>query len=303
MKNLKALGLLAVAGVLTMTACRKREYIYTNNDTRFNSELEAVYDRTVNYAVQVTSQRESGFRGATAVAGATVAVSVGGEIRTATTDASGLAVFSGLRAGSAAVTVSAGSHTTAHYIVNLNATPVTAGGNVDTHSERSAATMVRLLPVSGLGTSTLRGRLEAQRDLTAPGLETVPDDVNASLVARVNFNNFDNNGSGGNIGFSHSGDGSIEDFYYEGLMGTTSQALNSNSSRTYSMTLPATAYGIGVEVLANPYTGNLVLNATDTEPRIFVANNAGTSASPATIWNGTSYTGEVYITNITYNSL
>jgi hypothetical protein len=144
--------------------------------------------------------------------------------------------------------------------------------------------------------------LEAERDLTSTGLETVPDDAGATLIARVNFNNFNNGPSAnsGSLGFTHSGDGRVVQFYYEGLAGTTSQALNNNASRTYTMTMPATAYGLFVEVYANPYVANLVVNSSTTESRTFSTN--GTS-NPASVWSGNAYTGAVYVRNLTYNAL
>ena len=305
MKNLKKLGLFAVAGTLVLTACNKKEFINTTNETDTqnytNSNLTAVYNRTVNYTVVVTSQKESSFRSENGVAGATVAVAVDGEVKTATTDASGQATFTGLKYGSAAVTVSAGGHTTANFIVDFT---TSVNSNVDNHSQRSAATLVTLLPTANLGTATLTGTLDSRRDLQAPANEfqVVPDDAGASLFARVNFENFNAGGSGSGLAASHSGAGRVTDFYYEGLRAATTQALNNNSGRRYTMTLPATAYGLAIQVWATPFTATLTDAGGNTFPNTKFRAGAGGTHGEFTVFSGTAYTGETYIRNLRYTN-
>lgn len=305
MKNLKRLGLFAVAGTLVLSACNKKEFLdettLTENQTEASSQLNAVYNRTVNYTVVVTNQRESNFRSAEGVAGATVAISVDGTVQTATTDANGQAAFTGLRYGAAAVTVSAPNHTTANFVVDF-----TAGvdEDVDNHTQRTASTMVTLLPTAGLGEATLTGQLASDRDFTNTGYEVLPDDAGASLFARVNFNNFDANGNSGSIGHNHGGSGRVTDFYYEGLRAATTQQLNDNASRRYSMTLPATAYGLNIQVWSNPYVGTLINFAGDAEPNTtFTQNGSAGTNGVNVLFTGDVFAGETYVRDLFYDAL
>lgn len=302
MKYIQKVGLFAVAGLLAFSACKKENTFEENNTinrTTDSSQLNAVYNRTVNYTVLVTNQREGSFRSAEGVAGATVAVSVDGTVQTATTDANGQAVFTGLKYGSAGVTVSAPSHTAAHYIVDF-----TSGvdEDVDNHTQRTASTLVRLLPVADLGTATLRGRVEVERDATQADLEALPENA-TSFTARVNFFNFDGNGSSTGAGGSHNGAGRITEFYYEGVRGTQNFPIpTAAGSRDYSITLPATAYGLSVQVWANPYIGTYTPNVGDPETRTFnLANTNNNQTSPRQLFSGTAYPGAVYVRNAVYN--
>lgn len=304
MKNLKKLGLFAVAGTLVLSACNKKEFIDTTNETRTDNDTEsylsAVYNRTVNYTVVVASQKESSFRSENGVAGATVAVAVDGEVKTATTDASGQATFTGLKYGSATVTVSAGGHTTANFVVDFTQG---VGNNVDNHSQRSASTLVKLLPTANLGTATLTGVLDSRRDDQAPANEfqVVPDDAGASLFARVSFQNYDGGNSGNSdLAANHGGAGRITDFYYEGLRAATTQALNNNSGRRFTMTLPATAYGLAIQVWAAPFTATFTDGAGDTFPNSKFRVSGGDANGVFSVFNGTAYTGETYIRNLRY---
>ena len=304
MKNIQKVGFLALAGLLTFSACKKKENLFTEtntlNQTSTSSGLTAVYNRTINYTVLVTNQREGNFRSAEGVAGATVAVAVDGEVKTATTDANGQAVFTGLKYGSAAVSVSAAGHTAAHYIVDFTAG--VGAGQVDNHTQRTASTLVKLLPVANLGTAVLRGKLEAERDATSTDAELLPDDAGAALVARVDFNNFDATGSQGGLGFNHNGAGRITERYYEGIRGTQTFPLNNNGSRNYSITIPATAYGLSIEVYANPFIGNFVESASITRTVTYNASGVAFGEfSPIQIFSKTVYPGGVYLRDITYN--
>lgn len=292
-------GFLALATTMVFASCDKKEMIITStaNDSlnTNNSDLDAVYDRTVNYSVVVTAQMESDFRSPSGVTGATVVASVDGSNVSVTTDASGIATFAGIKAGLVSVSVTKADWTTANFIVDLTSSSVNGtGGDIDNHSERSAATLVTLLQTANLGTSTLKGDLDIERNQNG---NTQPESVNsgtANLTARVNFNNYDGNGSSqSGVGASHSGYGRIMDFYYEGLMGTSNFALSGDS---YSVTLPASAYGLSVDVLSNPFKEDNVDFGGVTTNETF--NNGGGGSSATTVWSGTSYTGQTYIVDL-----
>lgn len=301
MKQLTSkLGFLALATTLVFASCGKKEMIITStaNDSlnTNNSNLDAVYDRTVNYSVAVTAQKESDFRSPMGVDAATVVVSVDGSNVSVTTGADGIATFSGIKAGLVSVSVTKADWTSASYIVDLTNSNVNGtGGDIDNHSERSAATLVTLLKTANLGTSTLTGDLEIERNQNGNTQSETMASGKASLTARVNFNNYDGNGSSqSGVGFSHTGYGQVLDFYYEGLMGTANFPI---SGDTYSVTMPASAYGLDIIVNSNPFKENNVDFGGVTTNETF---NIGGSASPVTIWNGTSYTGQTYIVDLFY---
>lgn len=297
-KTTSKLGFFALAGTLAFTACDKKEFIYTdnntNNNTNNNSDLTAVYDRTVNYSVIVTGQEESNFRSPAGMDGATVVVSVDGANVSVTTDASGIASFQGLKAGLVSVSVSKDGWTSANYIVDLTNSNVTGSGDIDNHSERSAATMVTLLQTANLGTSTLTGKLEIEDDQTNGDSESMPTSL-ATLTARVDFNNHSSNGSSNGLGGSHTGYGQIVQFYYEGLMGTRNFSIDGDA---YSVTLPASAYGLPVEVYVNPFKHDNEDFGGNINEETFNVGFAG--GNPTTIWANDSYTGETYITDLYY---
>jgi hypothetical protein len=292
-------GFLALAGALAFTSCDKKEYIQTENNTNTNnnnnSSLTSVYDRTINYSVVVTAQQESDFRSPAGVDGAIVTISTDGANVAVTTDASGIASFQGIKAGLVSVSVRKDNWTTANYIVDLTSGNVTGSGDIDNHTERSAATMVQLLQKANLGTSTLTGKLEIEEVATNSSTENMPTNL-ATLTARVDFNNFSTNGASGGLGYNHSGYGQIVQFYYEGLMATRNFSI---SGAAYSVTLPASAYGLAVEVYTNPFRHNYT-DFSGTEIRTY---NSGFNTNPILIWSNDSYTGHTYVRDLFYQAI
>ena len=291
------LGLVALAGTLALTSCSKKEYVYadtqensTQNDN--SSDLTAVYDRTVNYSILVTAQGESAFRSTEGVEGAAVAIAVDGSVvETVTTGADGIATFGGLKPGAVTASITKAGWATVNLVVDLN--DGLSSPDIDNHSERSAATLVTMLPVTGLGTSTLRGELEIENNQNNSDPESMPTGL-ATLTARVNFNDFD--GSNGNNGpYAHSGYGDVTQFYVEGLRGIANFSIDGSD---YSITLPATAYGLPVEVYANRF------NYTNTDSGSNISTETfsiGGTGNPETVWAGDSHTGMTYVVNLSYN--
>jgi len=291
------IGFLALASAVVFASCDKKEYIYTetsnSTNNNNNSDLDAVYDRTVNYSVVVTGQKESDFRSPSGVDGAVVVASVDGSNVSVTTDASGIATFSGIKPGVISVSVTKADWTTVNMIVDLTGTGVNGtGGDIDNHTERSAATLVTLLQVKNLGTSTLSGELDMESDFTDSDTDgLIPA---ASLTARVDFEG----SAASTLGATHSGYGKILQFYYEGFMGTTNFNI---SGASYSVTLPASAYGLPVEVVANPFKATVDEGVDDVLRTMNVAGDMAGQTNPVTIWSGDSETGEVYIRDLFYN--
>jgi len=291
------LGLLALAVTLAFTSCTKKELVtvetQNTTDNNNNSNLTAVYDRTVNYSVLVTAQGESAFRSAEGVADASVAVAVDGAVVTVTTGADGIATFSGVKPGAVSVSVSKAGWATVNYVVDLN--DGLSSDDIDNHSERSAATMVTMMPTSGLGTSTMTGSLEIENNQNGnTDYEDMPSGL-ATLTARVNFEDFDANGNNGQ--FSHSGYGDVTQYYVEGLRGITNFSIEGNE---YSVTLPATAYGLPVEVYANPFRTTNTDGTGTTTTELFSVDFAF-SGTPQLVWTGNSHTGMTYVRDLAYD--
>lgn len=330
MKKLTSkLGLLALAGAIAFgsTSCKK-EFINTdttsttsantntNTSTNQNWQGNAVYNRTVDYSVIVTAQTAGAFRSPQGVSGATVTLAVGGEIMAETTDANGVAKFSGLTYGIASATVSASGHASAHFTANLE----DSNEDIDNHTNRTASSIVTLVPVTGLGTATVMGKLEVENIEDNSTGNTPIDDINplvstmgATLTATVDFNSAGNGvGNSGSSWVVHAGLGTASNFYMEGIRASETTALvstvgtvNSDDKEyTYSYTIPATAYGLDVDLWANDFTGpfttiNDAIPGPGTTSTTTYANTY-TANSGTNTWSNTAHPGEVFVWNIMY---
>lgn len=328
MKKLTSkLGLLALAGAIAFgsTSCKK-EFINsdttettstsTNTSTNQNWSGNAVYNRTVDYSVIVTSQTAGAFRSPQGVSGATVTLAVGGEIMAETTDANGVAKFSGLTYGIAAATVSASGHASVHFTANLE----DSNDDIDNHTNRTASSIVTLVPVSGLGTATVKGKLEVDdKDDNSTG-STPLDDISplvasmgATLTATVDFNSAGNGvGNSGSSWVVHAGLGTASNFYMEGirasettpLVSTVGTVNSDDKEYTYSYTIPATAYGLDVELWANDFTGTFTTindavpgpGTTSTNTYSYTFSKTGNMST-----SFTAHPGEVFVWDIIYN--
>lgn len=293
------IGFLALASVVVFASCDKTEHVYTETSSsttnNSNSDLDAVYDRTVNYSVVVTGQKESDFRSPSGVDGAVVVVSVDGSNVSVTTGADGIATFSGIKAGLASVSISKADWTSASLIVDLTGTGVNGtGGDIDNHTERSAATLVTLMQIKNLGSSTLSGEIEIESDQDGNTDSEVLGSSLATLTARVDFEG----GAQFSWGATHTGYGKIVQSYFEGLIGTSNFSIAGSS---YSITLPATAYGLPVEVLANPFK---LTNEQVGDDELMTFNVGGVFnglVNPTVIWSSDSKSGETYVRDLFYN--
>lgn len=328
MKKLTSkLGLLALAGAMAFgsTSCKKEfinsdttETTSTNTSTSTNQNWNgnAVYNRTVDYSVIVTAQTAGAFRSPQGVSGATVTLAVGGEIIAETTDANGVAKFSGLTYGIASATVSASGHASAHFTANLEDNDE----DIDNHTNRTASSIVTLVPVSGLGTATVMGKLEVENIDDQSTGNTAVDDISplvasmgATLTATVDFNSAGNGvGNSGSSWVVHAGLGTASNFYMEGIRASETTPLvstvgivNSDDKEyTYSYTIPATAYGLDVDIWANNFTGTYTTivdaipgpgtTSTTTYANTYEANGGSNT------WSNTAHPGEVFVWNIMY---
>lgn len=246
-----AMSMLAVA--VTFSSCKKEEEVVD----------DSVVGRTVNYTVLVTSGGSASTKSIQGLDGATVTVSVNGEVKSVETASDGQATFQDLVSGVAAVTVQANGHTTLNYLVDLF--PNNGGfGSTDTLQYdasfmRNASTLVTLFPVSGSGAATIMGKAIAPLNLNNTTDEYAP--TGTKLTASITSNLAAYN--------DHSGDGKVYDFVYEGIM--TSTTVDATGS--YSLTVPATGDGLQVTVYGDDFESAWTnVGGTAMDPDIFWMN-------------------------------
>ena len=205
---------------------------------------DTVNNRTINYSVVVVSTGNASGK-VQGTEGANVSVAVNGIVTTVTTDASGIAAFTGLKAGDIGVVVSAPDHSTANLTVNLHLTR--DPNEYDAEGQRYATTTVALFPTAGPGTATLRGRTQhnynVHNGLTRGAKEGTK--IIASVVSSQSAL-FDY--------VSHTGDGSILDVVYQGI--TTSGTVD--ASGNYELVVPASGEGVNVTIIPDAFIGDFV---------------------------------------------
>ncbi|MCP4439471.1 MAG: hypothetical protein GY810_11065 [Aureispira sp.] len=330
MKKLTSkLGLFALAGALAFgsTSCKK-ELVTTETTTSTNTNTtsqdywsgDAVYNRTVDYSVVVTAQADGSFRSPQGVSGATVAVAVAGEVATATTDANGVAAFSGLTYGIASVSVSASGHASAHFTADLQDSNAGDNTHIDNHTNRTASTIVTMIPTSGLGTATVMGTLEME-NLINNGANSYKNNektapVTAKITGKVDFSSGSMGAANTNGYLVHSGVGNVSELYVEGIKAaqtydvTTVVGSSSNDGdedHTYTFTVPATAYGLTVELVANDFTAvrsvkedDFTTTTSTTDDRIRVTDYNHTYSVNNNTWSMSTYPGETYVWDLIY---
>jgi uncharacterized protein YcfL len=215
-------------------------------------------NRTVDYTVLVvagenTSTSSEYLKSASTAAaaeGATVSVSVGGKVRTVTTDVSGQATFTGLTAGIAAVTVALDEHTTCNYIVELYHLDSAA---YDNEGKRIASTKVVLFSTNPANMITVSGVVNVQSNITvtfdnwstynssyteSPEYEAAPaGTVVTATISQSELYYYVTMVEGG----------AVQNVTYEGAGFTAT----TDGSGAYSVSVPATADGLGIDIYAN----------------------------------------------------
>lgn len=294
----------------------------TKDDTQQVMVVDrAKINRTIDYSVLVVagetaaSINSGSFKSAEVAAGATgatVQVSVGGKVLSKTTDLSGQATFTKLTAGLAAVTVTLANHTTCNYVVDLYHVDSML---YDNEKGRIASTKVILFPTSGTGMVTLTGVVNLQSDVTVnfpswavnsdPYIQSTAYELapaNTIITAIVDNGQFDQyvTMDGGRL---------LTDITYEGLTFTGTVDASGN----YSISVPSTAEGLDINILATPIATNVSYSAYqyDANGDIMVNPTSGnailTSKTVRNIFRAanftiTTFTGKSEIVDIFYSN-
>ncbi len=235
---------------------------------------DKISGRIVRYTVLVVSGANTTFKSTQGLDSAIVSLVMNDSIYSVATDTNGLATFNNLVAGVAAVTVDYANHTRVNMLVDL-AAPADTG--YDANNLRNASTMVALFPLSGPGTASIQGRLFADLDLTAPGMETVPADIKVNTYLEssqlINYVN-------------HTGDGKIISISYEDA---ANSSLTDNNG-DYSIVVPATASGLKIIIQCDDFAYNQIDAGGNPQRKIFhAAAQTITAFSGLTVFEDINY--------------
>jgi len=237
--------------------------------------VDQISGRTVRYTVLVISGANSTSKSTQSLDSAIVTLVMNDSIYSIATDANGLATFNNLAAGVVAVTVDYPNYTRVNMIVDLS---MRNDSIYDADNLRNASTMVALFPLTGEGTTTIRGRLFADLNLTMPGMETVPEGTKVStFIEGSQLENYIN----------HTGDGEILSIAYEDAVHS---AITDNNG-DYSIVVPASASGLTIVIQADDFVYNQIDTGGNPQRKTFHAG-AGTI---------TALSGLTIIEDITYD--
>ena len=204
----------------------------------------------------VSANKMSGKNNATdGITGATVYTNQDGNVKKVTTDESGLAPFN-LRIGNVAVTIVYANHTTLNYIAKIDS------GN------DYASTTAILFPTSGDGTATIKGAVKADLDVTNNSLENAPDGT--GITATIESSQL--------LGYvTFTGAGKLVSVAYE-----TSSYKAAISGGSYSLTVPASAKGLNINITGDDFEYNTVLPGSTFKRTVYRAVSGRVSAKSGT---------------------
>lgn len=242
-KSLVFLSLLAIVAA----GCEKKD---ETPETSEASKSSVVY--TMSIVSASGSAAGKGVNANTISSASVFIAGADGAIIKATTDESGLAAVT-VPSGVATVTVKADNFTTLVYTVDLRDAIDTARHN-NVGEVRSAASILRLYPTSGVSMCSVAGKAEGDFNGDNPGNENVPDGtvINAYITP-------------GSNDINHSGTGRILSSLYE----STNFKASTVGGR-YTLTVPGTSSGLTVTMLPDDIATNYISAANPT-PAIFTS--------------------------------
>jgi len=271
MKKIKLLlSLVIVVSVNFFIAC-------TDNFSEKDAiELNRTYNETdglAEYTIMVVDASSSTTLKSTektnaVLTGATVTLTQDGLVITDSTDASGMVVFSNLKAGTVAVSIVKSGFSDVYLVANLEGLNV-AGGT-------KASNLIPMIPTTTT-TGLIKGKVTYEADLTDKVKEIAS---NVKVIATVDAN------SPALAGIKQ---GVIEQISYSGL----SLEATTDANGAYEMVVPSTADGLVYEVkvsdfeadqsiFMNTYNGEEITAAADVEksiPTVFGTNGNLSSLS------------------------
>jgi len=241
--------LFAVAMVgMFATSCKEsfnEEDAIRLNQNAFNDSIQKK-GALVNYTVQVVAVGDAAnLKSANGLAtGAIVTTVQYGKSAVDTVGVDGLAYFPAMRVGEVAVSIQLAGHTSVNALVNL--TTNVAGQSIS-NSLTNAATQIAVFPITGTQTSTIKGRVTVQSDLTTYERElangaivTAYIDVNSSQFYNSYVTPATNTGS--------FATGQIQKISYSSALST---AVVTNGE--YTLVIPSSAKGLPIKVMVSDY--------------------------------------------------
>jgi len=269
MKKLSLILLSAVLMVtMVITSCKKEAFSpgdaydlqkkydnFTDSLSKRNNFIRdslAKVGGIVNYTVAVIdgSAAATGKKAGIDLSGAVVVISQFGTVATATTDATGKALFTDLRSGTVSISISLTGYAPVNVVADLGSS--TNGASII----RQVATSVPLLATTGSSLATIKGVIQMEKDLTND-LPEAADGVDVTVSVNpanlINLTNTDNDLAGAIIRYT-----------YGNMLGKTTTDVNGNFSLSVPSTVGGLAYALQVMPVLKDQT--LLLNTKNGIP-------------------------------------
>lgn len=236
---------LMVIGLFLLGAVSSCEDKFTEEDSlNAQTEIERLRDSLkkaggiVNYTIHIINGTDAsvGSKAGNGLAGASVTISQWGIVKTETTNEQGMVVFPDLRIGKVAVDVNLDGYTPMSFIASLSPEGEDGYNFNGEEGMRNAATQVPIFALTGESTSTVKGKVTIDSDLTNNSPEPAAN-VNVAMVLNTDdpqFTGMFNNQTGDN------GMGQIISMTY----GSAVMRATTDANGDYTITVPTTAKGL-----------------------------------------------------------
>jgi hypothetical protein len=195
----------------------------------------------VSYTVTIVDAAKSMLKSANVNAGldgATVTLAQNGAVISQTSSDGGYAIFPNLLAGSASVGITLANYAPVNYVVDL--------GTGSTEGGKTNGTIIPMIPISGTSTSTIKGKITCESNLTNLVREAIPTGTKVIAVVSSSSGAFPTG---------------ITKISYGDLSLETTTDANGN----YSLTVPATLLGLTYDIRVEDFTisQSLLVNKLD----------------------------------------
>lgn len=236
---------LMVIGLFLLGAVSSCEDKFTEEDSlNAQTEIERLRDSLkraggiVNYTIHIINGTDAsvGSKAGNGLAGASVTISQWGIVKTETTNEQGMVVFPDLRIGKVAVDVNLDGYTPMSFIASLSPEGLDGYNFNGEEGMRNAATQVPIFALTGESTSTVKGKVTIDSDLTNNSPEPAAN-VNVAMVLNTDdpqFTGMFNNQTG------DDGMGQIISMTY----GSAVMRATTDANGEYTITVPTTAKGL-----------------------------------------------------------
>jgi hypothetical protein len=238
MKKTQFLLLLAIIAVSTNLFVSCKDDFTEEDAINLNRQYDEE-DNLVEYTLLVVNAStstiaKSASKNQSVISGAIITLTQDGTVLSDSTDASGMVVFSNIKAGTVAVTISKSGYSEVALIANLDSLSSTGGGK--------ASNLIPMIPITSV-TGTIKGQVTYESDLTNKVKEVASG---VKVIAKV---------STSSPALANAKQGVIEQISYAGL--TLEATTDSNGN--YEMAVPSTANGLDYEVSVSDFEDDQTL--------------------------------------------